>query len=125
MMLLMFEWALSCHSAIENEEHSILYLSKKFSDAQRKSGRIEKESSAIIYAIKKLKYYLFGHNFTIETDPNPLVWFKTNAGANPRLMRWSLALQLFQYKVIHKAGKKHLNADALSRSEIGLKEEKE
>ncbi|GBO39179.1 hypothetical protein AVEN_30449-1 [Araneus ventricosus] len=70
-----------------------------------------------------LKYYLDGQNFTIETDPNPLVWFKTNAGANPLLMRWSLALQPFQYKVIHKAGKKHLNADALSRNEIGLKEE--
>ncbi|GBO02120.1 hypothetical protein AVEN_123500-1 [Araneus ventricosus] len=110
---------------MKNEAHPILYLSKKFSDSQRKYGTTEKECTAIIYAIKKLKYYLDGQNFTIETDPNHLVWFKTNAGANPRLMRWSLALQLFQYKVIHKSGKKHLNADALSRSEIGLKEEKE
>ncbi|GBM26886.1 hypothetical protein AVEN_264743-1 [Araneus ventricosus] len=107
----------------KNEKHPILYLSKKFSNAQRKYGTTEKECAAIIYAIKKLKYYLDGQNFTIETDRPPLVWLRTNAGSNPRLMRRSLALQPFQYKVIHKAGKKHLNADALSRREIGLKEE--
>ncbi|GBM29687.1 Retrovirus-related Pol polyprotein from transposon 17.6 [Araneus ventricosus] len=104
----------------KNEEHPVLYLNKKFMDAQRKYGTTEKECAAIIYAIKKLKYYFDGQNFTIETDQNPLVWLKSNAGTNPRLMRWSLALQPFQYKVIHKAGKKHLNADAFSRSEIGV-----
>ncbi|GBN52195.1 Retrovirus-related Pol polyprotein from transposon 297 [Araneus ventricosus] len=102
----------------KNEEHPVLYLSKKFTDAQRKYGTTEKECAAIIYAIKKLKCYLDGQNFTIETDHNPLVWLKTNARTNPHLMRWSLALQQFQYKVTHKVGKKHLNADALSRSEI-------
>ncbi|GBM04412.1 hypothetical protein AVEN_35588-1 [Araneus ventricosus] len=104
----------------KNEEHPVLYLSKKFTDAQRKYGTTEKKCAAIIYAIKKLKYYLDGQNFAIETDHNHLVWLKTNAGTNPRLMRCSLALQPFQYKVIHKAGKKHLNADALSSSEIGV-----
>ncbi|GBN13288.1 Retrovirus-related Pol polyprotein from transposon 17.6 [Araneus ventricosus] len=102
----------------ENEEHPVLYLSKKFTDAQRKHGTIGKKCAAINYAIKKLKYYLEGQNFTTETDHNPLVRLKANAGTNPHLMRWSLALQPFQYKVIHKAGKKHLNADALSRSDI-------
>ncbi|GBN54808.1 Retrovirus-related Pol polyprotein from transposon 17.6 [Araneus ventricosus] len=106
----------------KNEENPVLYLSKKFTDAERKYGTAEKERAAIIYAIKKLKYYLDGQNFTIQPDHNLLVWLKTNAGANPRLMRWSLALQPFQYNVIHKSGKKHLNADALNRSEIGLKE---
>ncbi|GBN93928.1 Retrovirus-related Pol polyprotein from transposon 17.6 [Araneus ventricosus] len=102
----------------KGEEHPILYLSKKFTEAQRKYGTKEKECAAIIYAIKKLKYYLDGQHFTIETNNNHLVWLNSNAGTDQRLMRWSLALQPFQYKVFHKDGKKHLNADALSRSEI-------
>ncbi|GBO42814.1 Retrovirus-related Pol polyprotein from transposon 297 [Araneus ventricosus] len=102
----------------KGEEHPVLFLSKKFTDAQRKYGTTEKECAAIIYAITKLRYYLDGQQFTIETDHNPLVWLNSNAGANQRLMRWSLALQPFRYKVVHKAGKKHLNADALSRSDI-------
>ncbi|GBL60345.1 Retrovirus-related Pol polyprotein from transposon 297 [Araneus ventricosus] len=105
----------------ENEEHPVLYLSKTFSDAERKYSATERECAAIIYAIKKLKYYLDGQIFTIETDHNPLGWLKSNAGSNPRLMRWSLELQPFQYRVIYKAGKKHSNADALSQSETKTK----
>ncbi|GBL75380.1 Retrovirus-related Pol polyprotein from transposon 297 [Araneus ventricosus] len=101
---------------VKGEEHLVLFLSKKFTDAQRKYGTTEKEWAAIIYAIKKLRYYLDGQQFTIETDHNPLVWLNSNAGTNQRNM--SLALQPFRYKVVHKAGKKHLNADALSRSDI-------
>ncbi|GBN40465.1 Retrovirus-related Pol polyprotein from transposon 17.6 [Araneus ventricosus] len=100
----------------KGEEHPVLYLSKKFADAQRKYGTTEKECAAIIYAIKKLKYYLDSEHFTIETDHNPLEWLNSNAGTNQRLLRWPLTLQPFRYKVVHKAGKKHLNADALNRN---------
>ncbi|GBM73598.1 Retrovirus-related Pol polyprotein from transposon 17.6 [Araneus ventricosus] len=102
----------------KNEEHPVSYLSKKFTDAQKKYGTTKKECAAIISAIKKLKYYLDGQHFTIETDHNPLVWLNSNAGKNQLLRRWSLSLQPFQYKVVHKAGKKHVNADALSSSKI-------
>ncbi|GFX45734.1 transposon Tf2-6 polyprotein [Trichonephila clavipes] len=98
------------------EEHPILYLSKKFSDAEKVYCPTEKECAAIVYAVKKLNCYLDGQQkFIIQTDHNPLVWLKTNAGTNPRLMRWSLALQPFNFEVIHKPGRSHANADALSR----------
>ncbi|GBN39552.1 hypothetical protein AVEN_158799-1 [Araneus ventricosus] len=74
------------HRDAENENHPILYLSKKISDAERKYSATERECAAIIYAIKELKYYLDGQNLTIETDHKPLVWLKSNAGSNPRLM---------------------------------------
>ncbi|GFU55689.1 retrovirus-related Pol polyprotein from transposon 297 [Trichonephila clavipes] len=98
------------------EEHPILYLSKKFSDAEKVYCTIEKECAAIVYAVNKLNCYLDGQQkCIIQTDHNPLVWLKTNAGTNPRLMRWSLALQPFNFEVIHKPGRSHANADALSR----------
>ncbi|GFY35247.1 retrovirus-related Pol polyprotein from transposon 297 [Trichonephila clavipes] len=98
------------------EEHPILYLSKKFSDAEKVYCTTETECAAIVYAVKKLNCSLHGQQkFIIQTDHNPLVWLKTNAGTNPRLMRWSLALQPFKFEVIHKPGRSHANADALSR----------
>ncbi|GBN91911.1 Retrovirus-related Pol polyprotein from transposon 17.6 [Araneus ventricosus] len=39
----------------KNEEHSVEYLSKKFSDAQKKYGTTGEDCAAIVYAIKKLK----------------------------------------------------------------------
>ncbi|GFY76902.1 retrovirus-related Pol polyprotein from transposon 297 [Trichonephila inaurata madagascariensis] len=95
------------------EEHPILYLSKKFSDAEKVYCTSEKECAAVVYAVNC--YLDEQQKFIIQTDHNPLVWLKTNAGTNPCLMRWSLALQPFNFEVIHKPGRSHANADALSR----------
>ncbi|GFX51068.1 retrovirus-related Pol polyprotein from transposon 17.6 [Trichonephila clavipes] len=60
----------------ENEEHPIMFLSKRLSLAEQKFSTTEKECAAIIFAVQKLKCYLDGHqNFAIQTDHNPLVWF--------------------------------------------------
>ncbi|KAG8174496.1 hypothetical protein JTE90_013419 [Oedothorax gibbosus] len=72
-------------------DHPVLYLSRKFTDAERKYCATEKECAGLIYAIKKLRHYLDGQKFIIETDHNPLVFLKNNAGNNHRLMRGVLA----------------------------------
>ena len=97
------------------EEHPVLYLSRKFTEAEKRYSATEKECAGIIFAIKKLRHYLDGQRFVIETDHNPLVWLKTNAGNNPRLMRWALALQPFNYTVTHRPGKDIKHVDCLSR----------
>ena len=99
----------------ENEEHPIIYLSKKFSDIEKRYSVSEKECAAIIFAVSKLKCYLDGNFFQIVTDHNPLVWLNTHASSNARLMRWSLILQPFNFELIHRKGKDHQNADGLSR----------
>ncbi|GFU95208.1 retrovirus-related Pol polyprotein from transposon 17.6 [Trichonephila clavipes] len=45
----------------ENEEHPIMFLSKKLSLAEQKYSTTEKECAAIIFAVQKLKCYLEGH----------------------------------------------------------------
>jgi hypothetical protein len=97
------------------EEHPILYLSKKFSRAERNYSTIERELAAIVYGLKKLNHYLDGQHFVIETDHNPLVFLKKMVGTNARLTRWALCLQPYNYKIIHRAGKLNGNADGLSR----------
>ena len=56
---------------------------------------------------------VYGRNVT---DHNPLTYLKTMGSANARLMRWALALQLFDFVITHKVGKYHKNADSLSRA---------
>ena len=64
----------------------MLYLSSKFTGPEINYRVTEKECAAIIYGMKKLRPYLDGQKFTIETDHNPLVWLKITAGNNQRLM---------------------------------------
>lgn len=100
-------------------EHPILYISKKFTPVERKYSTTEKECAAILYGIKKLKGYIDAQTeFCIQTDHNPLVWLKRNAGNNSRLIRWALALQSYNYTVVHKRGKDNSNVDCLSRNPL-------
>ncbi len=47
--------------------------------------------------------------------PSALQWLDRLKETNSRLTRWSLALQQYMFRVEHRAGSKHVNADALSR----------
>ena len=53
--------------------------------------------------------------FTIQTDHRALKWLDCLKNTNARLTRWSLTLQQYRNKVIHRPGLKNGNADALSR----------
>ncbi|GFV98544.1 retrovirus-related Pol polyprotein from transposon 297 [Trichonephila clavipes] len=102
----------------QDEEHPILYLSKKFSEVEKRYCTTEKECAGIVFAIKRLHYYLDGNSFLVMTDHNPLVWLNRNVSSNPRLMRWALALQPYNFRIVHRSGRSHKNADSLSRSVI-------
>ncbi|GFU63533.1 retrovirus-related Pol polyprotein from transposon 297 [Trichonephila clavipes] len=91
----------------QGEEHPILYLSKKFSEVEKRYCTTEKECASIVFAIKRLHYYLDGNSFLVMTDHNPLVWLNRNVSSNPRLMRWALALQPYNFRIVHRSGKSH------------------
>ncbi|GFT43392.1 retrovirus-related Pol polyprotein from transposon 297 [Trichonephila clavipes] len=69
---------------IEGEEHPIVFLSKKFSKAERNYNTVERELAAIIFGLKRLKHYLDGQKFIIETDHNPLRYLNKMGSTNPR-----------------------------------------
>ncbi|GFW55721.1 transposon Tf2-9 polyprotein [Trichonephila clavipes] len=99
----------------QGEEHPILYLSKKFSEVEKRYCTTEKECASIVFVIKRLHYYLDGNSFLVMTDHNPLVWLNRNVSSNPRLMQWALALQPYYFRIVHRSGKSHKNADSLNR----------
>ncbi|GFW03717.1 retrovirus-related Pol polyprotein from transposon 297 [Trichonephila clavipes] len=43
--------------------------------------------------------------YLIMTDHNPLVWLNRNVSSNPRLMRWALALQPYNFRIVHRSAK--------------------
>ncbi|GFV32086.1 retrovirus-related Pol polyprotein from transposon 297 [Trichonephila clavipes] len=104
----------------QGEEHPILYLSKKFSEVEKRYCTTEKECASIVFAIKRLHYYLDGNSFLVMTDHNPLVWLNRNVSSNPRLMRWALALQPYNFRIVHRSVEK-LDRESRRNFQLSLK----
>ena len=99
----------------EGKKLPIQYLSKKLLPRERQYSTIDKECLAIVRAVSVLREYLEGREFIIETDHFPLQWLNKMKVQNQRLLRWSLLLQEFKFKIHHIKGKDNKVADSLSR----------
>lgn len=94
----------------------VSYFSKKFNKHQLNYSVIEKETLALILALKHFDVYLSGSAvITVYTDHNPLTFLASLKNSNQRLIRWSLFLQSYSLDIQYVKGKDNIVADALSR----------
>ncbi|XP_034006684.1 uncharacterized protein LOC117498597 [Trematomus bernacchii] len=104
---------------VEGVDRPVLYISRKLAQREVNYSTVEKECLAIRWAVGALRYYLLGRPFTLWSDHAPLQWLHRMKDANARITRWYLALQPFNFKVIHRPGNQMVVADFLSRSAEG------
>lgn len=105
---------------VENQEKPVIFGSSTLNPAEQNYSQLHREALAIIFAVKKFEKYLYGKEFTIQTDHQSLrEIFHPNKNTPPvaaaRLQRWAIYLSMFRYKIVYKPGKKMAHADALSR----------
>lgn len=93
----------------------IAYASRKLKKNELNYSTIEKECLGIVWAVQKFSRYLYGREFCLETDHQPLTYLNTSKVANARLMRWALSLQPYRFKVVAIKGSENIGADYLSR----------
>ena len=74
---------------------------------------MEQVCLGIAWGIERFKHYLYGKKFILEVDHRPLVYLENFKGSNSRLLRWSLALQPFQFNVVYISGKKNHFSDVV------------
>jgi hypothetical protein len=84
---------------------------------------LDKELFAMVQAIKHFEFYLHGKTFDLITDSKCLFYLKHAKESNPKLYRWSLLLQAYDFTVIHVSTKQNLIPDILTRQNDVLKQE--
>ncbi len=112
------EYAVGACLTQENNgvDRPIAFASNKFTDVQRNWSVIEKESYAVVFALRKFDKYVFGSKIDLFTDHNPLQYLVLSVPQSAKLTRWALALQRYNITVNHCAGRLNKVADYLSRA---------
>ncbi|CAF0845531.1 unnamed protein product [Adineta steineri] len=104
-------------------DRPVAYLSKKFTQAQRRWSPMEQECYAFIHALDKWHNYLSGTKFTWETDHKALTQLNKKAQINKRCERWRLKILEYEFDVKYIPGLENSMPDYLSRSPVEDAEE--
>lgn len=99
-------------------EVPVCFVSRTLKNTELKYTTTEKEMLSIVYSIGKLKYYLMGNKFIIQTDHSALTFLMRTKFTNNRIYRWALLIQDYDFEIMHIKGKDNIIADALSRKDI-------
>ena len=96
----------------------VCYASRLLTKTEQNYQNLEREALGTIWGMEKFHYFLYGKEFTLETDQKPLVsiYKKHMVDISPRVQR--LIVRSFPYQpftVVYKKGRDIPVADALSR----------
>ena len=74
-----------------------------------------KELLAVMVALKNFHTYLNGQSVLLRTDNAAVSWMRSLKRPTGQVARWLQELGTYNLTIIHRPGKRHVNADALSR----------
>lgn len=111
----------ACLSQIaeDGKEYAVAFASRMNSRAESSFSSYEGEVSAVVYAVQRFRYYLWGQHFKLITDCKAMQWLTTTAKLRSKIARWSLVLAEYDFEIVHRAGKDNTVPDLLSRKPNG------
>ena len=113
----------SCHgfSAILSQiqygrEVLIACSARKTTPTEQAYSSVKGELRGILFGIMKFDKFLSMSNFFfLVTDSMSLKWLISMKTSSKLFMRWATQIFSYNFKILHRQGKIHINADILSR----------
>lgn len=72
------------------------------------------ELLAIVFRVRKFRAYLAGAWFTVQMDHSALRWLLDTKDPEGQMAQWIQEHGTYDFRVIHRLGKKLANADGMS-----------
>ena len=104
------------HQRVNGELVPVAFHSEAFTGPQIAYSILDKELYAMVDSIKRFEYYLAGTEFEVFTDSKALLYLRKAKDSNPKLLRYSLALQGYDFTITHISSSENKIADILSRT---------
>jgi hypothetical protein len=99
----------------KNQERVVAYASRTMNATERRYSVTKREMLAVKFAVQQFRQYLIGKQFVLRVDHAPLLRMQSWKDPSPQIARWLEQLQELTFTIVHRAGSRHSNADALSR----------
>ena len=100
----------------KGEKRVIAYASRVLSQSERNYPAHKLEFLALKWSVtERFHEYLYGGEFEVFTDNNPLTYILTTAKLDATGQRWVASLANYKFSLFYKPGKNNNDADALSR----------
>lgn len=89
----------------DDKKHALMFISRTLKGPELNYYTSELECLAIVHCLQKARSILIGQRIRIVTDHMALTFLKTCRLLSPRLTRWALALQEYDFTIQHCPGK--------------------
>ena len=99
----------------DGKERVVAYYSRALNKAERNYCITRKELLAVVEAVKHFHHYIYGVETVVRTDHGALTWLISFKNIEGQMARWLETLGAYDLKIRHRTGRKHMNADGLSR----------
>uniref|UniRef100_A0A9J8CSN7 Gypsy retrotransposon integrase-like protein 1 n=1 Tax=Cyprinus carpio carpio TaxID=630221 RepID=A0A9J8CSN7_CYPCA len=98
----------------------IAFASRGLTRSEARYPAHKLEFLALKWAVtSKFSDYLYGAEFVVVTDSNPLTYILTSAKLDATSYRWLSSLSTYNFKLQYRAGSQNCDADGLSRRPHG------
>ena len=104
----------------DGKDHPIAFASKVLSKTERNWSVTEREAYAIVWAVNYFRSFLLGNCFKLLSDHKPLCWLRQMRNPQPKMARWILQLEEYEFDIDYVKGKQNGVADALSRLAVEI-----
>lgn len=104
----------------DGNKRVVAYFSRVTQGAEPRYHSYELETLAVVKSLKHFRHYLVGIPFTVVTDCNALKATQNKKDLLPRVARWWVYLQDFNFTIQYRKGIMLPHADYLSRNPVRL-----
>lgn len=97
---------------------AVAYFSRQTTTDEQHFHSYELETLAVVMSLNRFRNYLLGLNFKVVTDCNAVRLTWTKRDLVPRIARWWLQAQEFDFTIEYRPGTQMSHVDALSRNPV-------
>jgi transposase InsO family protein len=103
---------------LNGESHPVTYISRRLDPAESNYSPEELACLAVVWALDKLRYYLYGRKFVVKTGSNTFKWLKEKKKNRGKFSNWIMEIQDYDFVVEHPKRTENRVTDAIANNPV-------